>query len=409
MAGADMKKTIAVLYGGRSGEHDVSRVSAASVARNLDRNKYDVLLVGIAMDGAWYLQDASELERCIAGAPALGLAEASGTRVAVVPGGGASGALVRSGTRSGAAPLPVDVIFPVLHGTFGEDGTLQGLLEMARLPYVGAGVLGSAVGMDKEKAKALWIQAGLPTVPYIAIRKSEWASRDKKTALLERAERDFLYPLFVKPACAGSSVGAGKANDRAALELAGDEAFAWDDKILVEPFVLAREVECSVCGNEKIEAYTPGEVIPTHEFYDYDAKYIDPEGAALLIPAEMDEAGLRTVREIAIRAYRVAELSGLARVDFFVRKDTGAILLNEVNTMPGFTTISMFPKMCEASGLAYGPLLDKLVLLAEERFRGRDSRDYARTGAGADAGTVAVAGAGTGAAGNQDAAQDAVT
>jgi D-alanine-D-alanine ligase len=338
-------------------------------------------------------------------------------RVAVIPGGGvaaglsllavgadAVGGSLPSGTQrpptglgAGIAPLKAaegglmaalrtDVVFPVLHGTFGEDGTVQGLLEMAGLPYVGGGVLGSAIGMDKEIAKALWIHAGLPTVPYVAVRRSDWAARDKRSSATEKAERDFRYPLFVKPCCAGSSVGAGVAADRTALEKAAEEAFKWDDKILIEPFVSAREVECSVTGNEKPEAYTPGEIASTHQFYDYEAKYVDPNGAALLIPADLPENQLRTVREIAVKAYRVAELSGLARVDFFVRKDTGEILLNEVNTMPGFTTISMFPKMCEASGLAYGPLLDRLVSLAEERHAARSSRDYSRVpavGAGA--------------------------
>lgn len=372
-----MKKTIAVIYGGRSGEHEVSLVSAASVARNLDAEKYEIILIGIAKDGSWHLQPAEELSRCRNGAAALSLDEQAGRRVAVVPGGGASGGLALLGAE-GPESLRVDAVFPVLHGTFGEDGTIQGLFEMASLAYVGAGVLGSAVGMDKDKAKALWLHAGLPVVPYIAVKHSDWAQKDKRAAAVEKAERDFRYPLFVKPACAGSSVGAGKASGRDELERAAAAAFAWDDKILIEPFVPAREIECSVTGNERPEAYTPGEVAPTHEFYDYEAKYVDPNGAALLIPAELDENGLRTVREIAVKAYRVAELTGLARVDFFVRKDTGEILLNEVNTMPGFTTISMFPKMCEASGLAYAPLLDKLIDLAMDRARKRESRDYSR-------------------------------
>lgn len=372
-----MKKTIAVLYGGRSGEHEVSLVSAASVARRLDPEKYEILLIGIAKDGRWYLQDDAELARCRAGAPSLGLAEDAARRVAVLPGGGSEGTLALFGPN-GAEPLRADAAFPALHGTFGEDGTIQGLFEMAGMAYVGAGVLGSAVGMDKEKAKALWQHAGLPVVPYVALRKSEWAQKEKRQAAVEKAERDFRYPLFVKPACAGSSVGAGKAEDRDALERAAEAAYEWDDKLLIEPFVPAREIECSVTGNERPEAYTPGEIAPTHEFYDYEAKYVDPNGAALLIPAELDEAGLRTVRELAVKAYRVAELRGLARVDFFVRKDDGEILLNEVNTMPGFTTISMFPKMCEASGLSYPALLDKLIDLALERRRERDSRDYSR-------------------------------
>ena len=381
-----MKTTITVLYGGRSGEHEVSLVSAASVARNLDPAKYDLRLVGIAKDGSWYLQDDAAVAACRAGAASLELVVREGARVAAIPGGGTERGLALIGGGA-AVPLRTDAVFPVLHGTFGEDGTVQGLLEMAGLPYVGAGVLGSAVGMDKDKAKALWIQAGLPVVPYIAVKLIDWNQKDKRTAAVEKAERDFRYPLFVKPSCAGSSVGAGKAADRKGLEAAVLAAFEWDDKVLIEPFVPAREIECSVTGNERPEAYTPGEVAPTHEFYDYEAKYVDPDGAALLIPADLDEGGLRTVREIAVKAYRVAELSGLARVDFFVRKDNGEILLNEVNTMPGFTTISMFPKMCESSGLAYALLLDKLIELAVDRQGKRDARDYSRKPVDAPAGS----------------------
>jgi len=368
-----MKKSIAVLYGGRTGEHEVSLSSAASVVRNLDGNKYEVLLIGIDRNGAWYLQDSSELDRCRAGAPSLGISAEPGRRVAVVPGGGRAGAFSVSGS-----PLAVDAAFPVLHGTYGEDGTIQGLCEMPGLPYVGSGVLGSAIGMDKEVAKTLWIHAGLPTVPCIAVLSADWAVRDKRNGAIERAERDFRYPLFVKPSCAGSSVGTSKVSDRTKLEGAVAAALAWDDKALIEPFVPAREIECSVVGNERCEAYTPGEIVPSHEFYDYEAKYVDPNGAALLIPADLSESELHGVRELALKAYRVAGLSGLARVDFFYRKDTGELLINEVNTMPGFTTISMFPKMCEASGLAYGPLLDRLIRLAEDRHALHSGRSYSR-------------------------------
>ncbi len=371
-----MKKTIAVVYGGRSGEHEVSLVSAASVARNLDPKTNDVLLVGIAKDGRWYLQEERELARCRAGAAALGLAADKDRQVAVVPGGGRDGGLVRL-AAAGTVPLRVDAVFPVLHGTFGEDGTIQGLFEMAGLPYVGAGVIGSAIGMDKDKAKSLWIQAGLPVVPYLAVREADW-NGGRRRDIVETAERAFPYPLFVKPSCAGSSVGAGKASGRAELERALDAAFAWDDKALVEPFVPAREIECSVTGNEAPEAYTPGEVAPTHEFYDYEAKYVDPDGAALIIPADLPTEALAKVKDIAVKAYRAAEIVGLARVDFFVRKDTGEIFLNEVNTMPGFTGISMFPKMCEASGLSYPALLEKVIALALARHGKRASRDYTR-------------------------------
>ncbi len=362
-----MKKTLALLYGGRSGEHEVSLISAASIARHLHPEKYTVLLIGIDRGGAWHLQDDQALAACRGGTGPLEVRPNPDRRVAVLPGGGRAGAFR---TADGAA-LRVDAVFPALHGSFGEDGTIQGLFEMADLPYVGSDVLGSAIGMDKEVAKALWTQAGLPVVPYLTVHAGQWLQDAARTALIVRAEQEFGYPLFVKPARAGSSVGAGKAPDRRTLESAVDEALRWDTKVLVEPFVAAQEVECSVTGNGQIEAYTPGEIVPSHEFYDYEAKYLDPAGAALLIPARIPDQALAEVREIAVRAYRVAELSGLARVDFFVRKDTGRILLNEVNTMPGFTTISMFPKMCAAAGLAYGDLLDRLIDLAEERYAQR--------------------------------------
>ncbi|HRU28713.1 MAG TPA: D-alanine--D-alanine ligase family protein [Treponema sp.] len=366
------KKTVAVIYGGRSGEHEVSLISAASVVRNLDKEQYKVLLIGIDKQGVWYLQNEAELRRCLDGAAALEIQVDETRRISAVCGGGTKETFSTPAT----GPIAVDVVFPVLHGTFGEDGTIQGLFEMVNVPYVGAGVLGSSIGMDKEIAKILWLHAGLPVVPFISVRKLDWASTEKRKQIIERAERDFMYPLFVKPSCAGSSVGASKAPDRPGLEQAVAEALLWDDKVLIEPFVPAREVECSVTGNERPEAYTPGEIIPTHEFYDYEAKYIDPDGAALLIPADLTETEFRTIREIAIKAYKAAELSGLSRIDFFVRKDTREILLNEVNTMPGFTTISMFPKMCEASGLSYPDLLDKLINLAQERHEQRNSRNY---------------------------------
>jgi len=359
-----VKTNIALVYGGRSGEHEVSLVSAASIARHLAAETYDITLIGIDLQGAWYLQDEQSLQECRSGTGPLSVRQDPACRIAVVPGGGRKAALRTNDGRI----LPVDLVFPALHGSFGEDGTIQGLFEMADLPYVGSDVLGSAIGMDKEIAKALWHQAGLPVLPYLTVHSGDWSADEKKSTLTARAEQDFGYPLFVKPARAGSSVGAGKANDRRALQSAVAEALRWDTKVLIEPFVVAQEVECSVTGNDRIETYIPGEIVPSHEFYDYEAKYLDPDGAVLLIPAQLAEQDLARIREIAATAYRTAELSGLARVDFFVRKDTGQILLNEVNTMPGFTAISMFPKMCAAAGLAYGDLLDRLIALAQERY-----------------------------------------
>jgi D-alanine-D-alanine ligase len=228
--------------------------------------------------------------------------------------------------------------------------------------------MASALAMDKEKAKVLWQAAGLPVVPFIAVKYSDWNNEAERRVLVQKAEKDLSYPLFVKPSCAGSSVGASKASNREELEKKAGEAFAWDDKIIIEPFVPAREIECSVTGNEAPVAYTPGEIIPTHEFYDYDAKYTDPDGASLKIPADISEQTTKKVRQIAVQAYKTLDLSGLSRVDFFIDKRNDTLYLNEINTIPGFTSISMFPKMCEASGLPYGDLVMKLVHLAKARF-----------------------------------------
>ncbi|MCX7656977.1 MAG: D-alanine--D-alanine ligase [Treponemataceae bacterium] len=369
---AGSKKRIAVLYGGKSGEHEVSLVSAASVVRYLNQERYEIFLIGITHTGEWYLQDPRHINEVYHGRTKLPIEERPEYRVHVIPGGKKESPFFTVLT----GPLSIDVVFPVLHGTFGEDGTLQGLLELVDIPYVGAGVLGSAIGMDKGTAKILWMHAGLPVVPFIQLRLSEWQSKEQRERSIEKAERDFQYPLFVKPSRGGSSVGTTKVFNRPALEKAIEAAFLWDDKVLIEPCVNAREIECSVTGNDNPAAYTPGEIVPSHEFYDYEAKYLDPEGARLLIPAELEETELKTIRELAIKAYQTAELSGLARVDFFVSRDTGHIFLNEVNTLPGFTSISMFPRMCEASGLPYEELLDTLIALAEERYERQSKRSY---------------------------------
>ena len=358
---------IAVIFGGKSGEHEVSLRSASSIARNIPAETNRVILVGITKKGAWYLQDDAQLAGLRANPKAvLSIGEDESRRVSIIPGGGTAGAFSCAGKT-----IPVDVAFPVLHGTFGEDGTIQGLFEMADVPYVGGGVMASSIAMDKEKTKVLWQAAGLPVVPFVAIRMSEWTNEGEKRTLLLKAERDLSYPLFVKPACAGSSVGAAKASNREELEKRAGEAFLWDDKIIIEPFIPAREIECSVTGNEGPVAYTPGEIIPTHEFYDYDAKYTDPDGASLKIPADIHELTTKKVRQIAVQAYRTLDLSGLSRVDFFIDKRDETLYLNEINTIPGFTSISMFPKMCEASGLPYAELVMKLVNLAKARFDGK--------------------------------------
>ncbi|HKL85248.1 MAG TPA: D-alanine--D-alanine ligase family protein [Treponemataceae bacterium] len=355
---------IAVVYGGKSGEHEISLLSASSIVRNIPKNQNNIILVGISKAGAWYLQDESKIDEIRNNTKAvLTIDSTEASRISIIPGGGTQGAFSVEGKT-----IPVDVAFPVLHGSFGEDGTIQGLFEMADIPYVGGSVMASSIAMDKEKTKIIWQAAGLPVVPFITVKYTTWLNEAEKRAIIQKAEKDLSWPLFVKPACAGSSVGAARANTREELEKRAGEAFAWDDKIIIEPFILAREIECSVTGNEAPVAYTPGEIIPNHDFYDYDAKYNDPNGASLKIPADISEQTTKKIRHIAIEAYKALDLSGLSRVDFFIDKRTDVLYLNEINTLPGFTTISMFPKMCEASGLPYQDLVMKLLFLAKARF-----------------------------------------
>ncbi len=359
---------VAILYGGKSGEHEVSLRSAASVLRHLDK-KHQVHLIGITKAGAWHLQPDSVLASCLEGEEVLEL-RSNAPSVLVVPGTG-----LRVYGARGAADLPLDVVFPVLHGTFGEDGTVQGLLECANLAYVGADVLGSAIGMDKELAKNLWSEAGLPVVPSITAYAIDVAKIDDLAA---NVEQRFGWPVFVKPARCGSSVGASKAETRVDLKSALLKALAFDTKVLVEPFIPAREIECSVLGNGSPRAFPAGELIPSHEFYDYEAKYIDPDGARIVIPAPLHEETAARIKEIALAAYTVAGISGMARVDFFIDKNDGAVYLNEVNTIPGFTSISMYPMMCESGGLPYSALLDELLALAVERKKEKTGLRYDR-------------------------------
>ncbi len=363
-----MKKRMAILYGGKSGEHEVSLVSAASILRHLDLEKFEPVLIGVAKDGKWILQGEAAVGAALAGTRPLAIGE--GRRAFPMPGAG----LAAEGP-SGVEGIGCDLAFPVLHGTFGEDGTVQGLLEVAGLPYVGSGVLGSALGMDKDMAKELWLRAGLPVVPFMAARRDALSDID---ALARKAGALFRWPCFVKPSRAGSSVGASKVGSAEELGPALASALEWDEKALIEPFVSAREIECAVLGNEDPVAFPPGEVLPRGEFYDYDAKYVDPDGAGLEVPARLPEEQSSRVRELAIAAFKACELSGMARVDFFIDKKTGAILLNEVNTIPGFTGISMYPRMCEAGGLPYRELISRLAELALERRAARAALRFAR-------------------------------
>lgn len=359
---------VALIYGGKSGEHEVSLRSAASVAAKMSP-EHKIIPVGITQAGAWILQPDSVIEDVRAGAASMALRE-QGPELLIAPGRG-----LRAYGSHGASQLAVDLAFPVLHGSFGEDGTVQGLLECAGLAYVGADVLGSALGMDKEFAKLLWMQRGLPVVPFMTIHA---ADKPRLAALRDEAAARFGWPLFVKPARTGSSVGAAKISGPAQWDALVADALRYDTKALVEPFMRAREIECSVIGNAVPRAFEPGEIAPSHEFYDYDAKYVDPDGAKLFIPAPVERVLLDRVKSVAAEAYAALGLVGMARVDFFMDVNDGELYLNEVNTIPGFTSISMFPKMCEAGGLGYAALLDELMRLAIERHAEREAILYRR-------------------------------
>lgn len=358
------KICVGLIFGGRSGEHEVSLASAMSVFNALDKKKYDVVLLGIDKTGRWLMPEANFFLTHQNNPMQMKLSDVKGS-VGLVP--------YRSATQMVAldgAPLPdsvkkMDVALPILHGTYGEDGTLQGLLEMAEIPFVGSGVLGSAIGMDKDVARRLLKSAGIPVVNTLSVFKHEFLADRKK--LTNKILESFQLPVFVKPANAGSSVGVSKVKVAAALEAALENAFDYDLKVLVEHGVQARELECSVLGNEEPRASVVGEIVPHHEFYSYEAKYLDENGMHYHIPAQdlAPEISHR-VREYAVQAFKTLELRGLARVDFFLDKVSGELFLNEVNTIPGFTKISMYPKMWEASGLPYSALLDEIIRLALE-------------------------------------------
>ena len=353
------KIRVGILFGGRSGEHDVSLLSAASVMKALDRAKYEIVPIGITRDGQW---------RVGSGAVQL-LSQVLESGELVTPSVDPAGPKLlplSPSTPARSSRPEVDVIFPVLHGTFGEDGTVQGLLELADLPYVGAGVLASAVGMDKDVMKRLFRDAGLPVVPWELVRRADW--HEDPAAVRKRIEKKLRYPLFAKPVNLGSSVGISKVHNRRELPAAINLAAQYDRKILVEKGIDAREIECSVLGNDKPQASLPGEVVPINEFYDYEAKYIK-EGSELIIPAPLTARQTRRVQEVAVRAFQAIDGAGMGRVDFLLDRKTGKVYLNEINTIPGFTSISMYPKLWEASGVPYSELLDRLLHLALERHK----------------------------------------
>jgi D-alanine-D-alanine ligase len=375
-AGTNRKMKIAVLFGGRSGEHEVSLSSARSVLGVLDPQKYEIFQVGITHAGDWLTGP----EACLA----LEKGETGKlTQCTILPDPSKAGLYVLPGTEStkpdGFQKLTdLDVVFPVLHGTYGEDGTLQGLLEMADLAYVGAGVTGSSVGMDKGVFKDVMRANGIPTVESIIVLRSE-IEKDIE-AVMRRAETVSDYPLFIKPANLGSSVGISKCNQRADLGEGLLEAAAYDRRVLVERGVEAREIEVSVLGNDNPQASVPGEVLPSREFYSYESKYVDGT-SGLLIPAPLPDETAEKIRQMAVSAYQAIDCAGMARVDFFLEKNTNEVYLNELNTIPGFTSISMYPKLWEASGLSYTGLVDRLIELALERKvdRNRTERRFRRT------------------------------
>lgn len=362
------RRTIGVLYGGRSGEHDVSLCSAASVVAALDKTKYDVVAVGIDRDGRWYVQDRPEIVADPNFGSILSLKKKGFWLVNHFED---RGKLHLCNLDARGKKVSVDLIFPVLHGTYGEDGTLQGLLELARVPYVGVDVAGSAVGMDKDIAKRLLAQAGVPVVPWRTVSLREW--RDRPQKVLRGALGLFNPPVFVKPLCTGSSVGIKKVNVKKDLAAAMEYALQFDTRIMIEKAIDCREIECAVLGNENPQASVLGEILPTHEFYSYEAKYLDPEGAKMNIPAKIPARLAAAIRKCAVLGFRALNCNSMARVDFFLDKRTNEFYLNEINTLPGFTSISMYPKLWEATGLSYSALLDRLVELALARHREKTS------------------------------------
>lgn len=351
-----MKKIrVGILFGGQSAEHEVSLQSAKNIIASLDREKYEPVLLGIDKTGRWHLQDESSYLLNAENPKLIALNKNSDT-VSLTPWKSDVNIHSKQGSQG------IDVIFPVLHGPLGEDGTVQGLLKLVHLPFVGAGVLGSAVGMDKDVMKRLLHAAGIPVGKFVVIKDTE---RQKLTFVA--MQKELGLPFFVKPANLGSSVGVSKVHSEKEFAAAVSDAFSYDTKILIEEFIEGREIECAVLGNDSPEASVAGEIVPTHEFYSYDAKYIDENGAKLIIPVVLPGDTLKKVQELAVNAFTVLCCEGMARVDFFLTKE-GKLYVNEINTIPGFTKISMYPKLWEASGVGYTDLIDRLIQLAIERF-----------------------------------------
>ncbi|MFZ5805606.1 MAG: D-alanine--D-alanine ligase [Verrucomicrobiota bacterium] len=352
----DQKLNVGIVFGGKSAEHEVSLQSAKNIIEALDRSKYNPVLIGIDKTGKWHLNEGTKF-LLHAEDPKLIKLNESSTEIVVAP--ECRGELANPISQQ---KVKLDVVFPVLHGTFGEDGTIQGLLKLANIPFVGADVLGSAIGMDKDVMKRLLREAKLPVAKFIVLRKHE--SAPSYQAIAKKVGKIF----FVKPANLGSSVGVSKVKNKNEYLSAVREAFEYDNKILIEEFIPCREIECSVLGNENPIASLPGEVIPTHEFYSYESKYIDPNGANFHIPAKLNQKTIKRIQELAIAAFKTLSCHGMARVDFFLKKN-GTVYINEINTIPGFTKISMYPKLWEASGISYTELLNRLIQLALDKYR----------------------------------------
>ncbi|MGA2409633.1 MAG: D-alanine--D-alanine ligase family protein [Candidatus Binataceae bacterium] len=375
------KLRVGVLFGGRSGEHEISLRSALTVMSAMDARRYEIVPIGIGRDGRWLLQ-TDALRMLAAATPKLGALGRGGLPVSLLPHPDGR-ALVSIPTRNGrghllnghsgappALPGPLDVIFPVLHGTYGEDGTVQGLLDLAGIPYVGAGVLGSAVGMDKDAQKRLLASTGLPVVRYCPLTRSDYL---KHPAIARREASKLGWPVFVKPNALGSSIGVTKVASARKLGAALEDAFQYDRKVLIEAACEGRELECAVLGNDDPAASVPGEILVKagHDFYSYDSKYVDPDGADVKIPADLPVVAAQRIRDLSVAAFKALSLRGMARVDFLARADLSEIYVNEVNTIPGFTSISMYPKLWEASGVPLPQLIDRLIEFAIEHHRDR--------------------------------------
>ena len=352
------KTRIGILFGGRSAEHEVSVQSAKNILEAINKEKYEVVLIGINKEGRWRLKKTSELSLL-----------SEGSNISRLNREDEGAVLIPEEKESNLFPLlgerelkKVDVVFPVLHGPYGEDGTIQGLLELANIPYVGAGVLGSAVGMDKDVMKRLLREAGIPVVKFLTFNRNSLKEID-----FGRVRDELKLPLFVKPANLGSSIGMNKIKKKEQFQPALKEAFQYDNKILIEECIKGREIECSVLGNDDPVASLPGEILPQYEFYSYEAKYLDDKGAILEIPARLSPDIVHKIQELSLRVFKIMCCQGMARIDFFL-KNNEKIIINELNTIPGFTRISMYPKLWEASGIPYSELIDRLIQLALERF-----------------------------------------